>query len=225
MSLLQFVACHRVGGSSSMSNPQLPSSLTAISPSRFTIPPPPAPSLGENPPEHSLMTMCLAVGSVANALLPRTKGEGMGLLPIALSVGLGIGLPIGIFFRTVSGVDAYQCLVLNGGVRRPVGCGWPTGWPSGWPLASSCERRAVGSVPGNHAPQCLLCSSSTFNSPFVQPPQSAYFNPGILMAVTVRGNVPAGDFFALLAAEIVGYFAGGWVGRSFVALFRSMART
>ena len=49
------------------------------------------------------MTMCLAVGSVANALLPRTKGEGMGLLPIALSVGLGIGLPIGIFFRTVSG--------------------------------------------------------------------------------------------------------------------------
>lgn len=48
------------------------------------------------------MTMCLAVGSVANALLPRTKGEGMGLMPIALSVGLGIGLPIGIFFRTVS---------------------------------------------------------------------------------------------------------------------------
>lgn len=46
--------------------------------------------------------MCLAVGSVANALLPRTKGEGMGLLPIALAVGAGIGLPIGIFFRTVS---------------------------------------------------------------------------------------------------------------------------
>ncbi|KAI7837031.1 hypothetical protein COHA_009108 [Chlorella ohadii] len=88
----------------------------------------------------SLMTMCLAVGSVANALLPRTKGEGMGLLPIALSVGLGIGLPIGIFFRT-----------------------------------------------------------------------SAFFNPGILMAVTVRGGVPAGDFFALLAAEIVGYFAGAVV--------------
>ncbi|PRW60336.1 glycerol transporter [Chlorella sorokiniana] len=88
----------------------------------------------------SLMTMCLAVGSVANALLPRTKGEGMGLLPIALSVGLGIGLPIGIFFRT-----------------------------------------------------------------------SAFFNPGILMAVTVRGGVPAGDFFALLAAEILGYFAGAVV--------------
>ncbi len=39
--------------------------------------------------------------------------------------------------------------------------------------------------------------------------QSAFFNPGILMAVTVRGGMPAGDFFALLAAEIVGYFAGG----------------
>lgn len=52
------------------------------------------------------------------------------------------------------------------------------------------------------------------SSPRVHPPQSAYFNPGILMAVTVRGNVPAGDFFALLSAEIVGYFAGEWVGRS-----------
>lgn len=32
------------------------------------------------------------------------------------------------------------------------------------------------------------------------------------MAVTVRGGVPAGDFFALLAAEIVGYFAGAETG-------------
>ena len=106
------------------------------------------------------MTMCLAVGSVANALLPRTKGEGMGLLPIALSVGLGIGLPIGIFFRTVSGVDAHQYLSVTGGVRHPARWGWATDWPSGWPLASSCERRAVGNVPGNHATECLLGSAS-----------------------------------------------------------------
>ena len=47
----------------------------------------------------SLMTYCLAVGGVANALLPRTKGEGMGLLAIALAAGMGIGLPIAMFYR------------------------------------------------------------------------------------------------------------------------------
>jgi len=38
---------------------------------------------------------------------------------------------------------------------------------------------------------------------------SAFFNPGILLAQAVRGKVEAGDFFALLAAELAGYFAGG----------------
>ncbi len=51
----------------------------------------------------SLMTCCLALGAVANALLPRTKGEGMGLLAIALAVGLAIGLPIACFWQA-SGV-------------------------------------------------------------------------------------------------------------------------
>lgn len=50
--------------------------------------------------------------------------------------------------------------------------------------------------------------------------QSAFFNPGILMAVTVRGGVPAGDFFALLAAEVVGYFAGGFLVSASFSLFK-----
>ena len=41
---------------------------------------------------------------------------------------------------------------------------------------------------------------------------SAFFNPGILLAQAVRGNVGgAVDFFALLAAELVGYFVGAAV--------------
>jgi hypothetical protein len=41
---------------------------------------------------------------------------------------------------------------------------------------------------------------------------SAFFNPGILLAQAVRGNVGgAGDFFALLAAELVGYSVGAVV--------------
>ena len=82
------------------------------------------------------MPMCLAVGSVANALLPRTKGEGMGLLPIALSVGLGIGLPIGIFFRTVSAL----LRLLADGVDTNVQM-QPKQWgsASACPLASSSE--------------------------------------------------------------------------------------
>jgi len=52
----------------------------------------------------SLMTYVLAVGGVSNALLPRTKGEGMGLLAIALSAALGIGLPIAMFHRVSGGV-------------------------------------------------------------------------------------------------------------------------
>ncbi|KAL4429856.1 hypothetical protein ABPG77_010973 [Micractinium sp. CCAP 211/92] len=89
----------------------------------------------------SLMTCCLALGAVANALLPRTKGEGMGLLAIALAVGLAIGLPIACFWQV-----------------------------------------------------------------------SAFFNPSILLAQAVRGRVGgAGPFFALLAAELVGWFAGALV--------------
>lgn len=38
---------------------------------------------------------------------------------------------------------------------------------------------------------------------------SAYFNPGILLAEAVRGRVGGtGDFFALLGAELLGYFSG-----------------
>lgn len=47
----------------------------------------------------SLLTCCLALGAVANALLPRTKGEGVGLLAIALAVGLAVGLPIACFWQ------------------------------------------------------------------------------------------------------------------------------
>lgn len=35
------------------------------------------------------MTYCIAVGGVWSALLPRSKGEGMGLLAIALCAGAG----------------------------------------------------------------------------------------------------------------------------------------
>jgi hypothetical protein len=58
----------------------------------------------------SLMTYCLAVGGVANALLPRTKGEGMGLLAIAIAAGMGIGLPIAMFYR-VSWHRRRRCLL------------------------------------------------------------------------------------------------------------------
>eukprot|EP00887_Chlorella_sp_A99_P006922 scaffold2.g6922.t1 len=79
----------------------------------------------------SLMTYTLAVGGMANALLPRTKGEGAGLLAIAATVAVGVGVPIAALWRV-----------------------------------------------------------------------SAFFNPAILTAAAVRGAVPAGDFFALLAAEL-----------------------
>lgn len=133
--------------------------------------------------------MCLAVGSVANALLPRTKGEGMGLLPIALAVGTGIGLPIGIFFhfhreraapaRACAGAcrPALHALVQERCVRLPL-CA-----PQRCPCVAPCSP-----------PTCAV--------------QSCFFNPGILMAAAVRGGVPAGEFFALLAAQITGFFAG-----------------
>lgn len=46
------------------------------------------------------------------------------------------------------------------------------------------------------------------------PQVSAIFNPGILLAQAVRGLLPggAGAFFALLASELAGYFAGAPAG-------------
>lgn len=38
---------------------------------------------------------------------------------------------------------------------------------------------------------------------------SAFNNPGILLAFTVRGGIGAGEFFALAASELVGFVAGG----------------
>ena len=51
----------------------------------------------------SLALYTLAIGGVFNALLPRTKGEGMGLLAISLSVGLGVGFPTAILYRVRPG--------------------------------------------------------------------------------------------------------------------------
>lgn len=38
---------------------------------------------------------------------------------------------------------------------------------------------------------------------------SCYFNPAVLLADAVRGKIAAGDFWALLAAELLGHFSGG----------------
>ena len=134
----------------------------------------------------SLMTYCLAVGGVANALLPRTKGEGMGLLAIAIAAGMGIGLPIAMFYR-VSWHRRRRCLL-------------------------RLHRR---SNPVSHAVHTISLANVLPPEDVLQarPVQvSAFFNPGILLAQAVRGNVGgAGDFFALLAAELVGYFAGAVV--------------
>lgn len=59
----------------------------------------------------SLMTYVIAVGGVANALLPRTKGEGMGLLGVATTVGFGVGLPIALFHEV-------SCLDSRGSVSK-----------------------------------------------------------------------------------------------------------
>lgn len=133
------------------------------------------------------MTYCVAVGAVANALLPRTKGEGMGLLAIALCVGLGIGLPIAMFWRVSACPSS----------GRMVSCHAPR--CSCCTAASTARCSLLLCLPGSPSVlQLLSCPLQV----------SAFFNPGILMAETVRGRVAAGDFWALLAAELVGYFAG-----------------
>lgn len=47
----------------------------------------------------SLMLYTLAIGGVFNALLPRAKGQGMGLFAIAAGVAGGVGVPTAILYR------------------------------------------------------------------------------------------------------------------------------
>ncbi len=53
---------------------------------------------------------------------------------------------------------------------------------------------------------------------------SGWFNPSFLIALWVRGRLSAGDFFALFAAELVGYFIGRLPGFG-VAMHAMLARS
>lgn len=62
-----------------------------------------------------------------------------------------------------------------------------------------CEQRNISAATCHLQQQHASCPLQV----------SGWFNPSFLIALWVRGQLSAGDFFALFAADLAGYFLGG----------------